>query len=167
MYDWSRAILLAYVSKAAQESNAYARGLQLALSTDLLMEKFFKNSQGVQISQHMFAALREAINLILDEPYCMDSADVSEQLSLLNLLHIYIAHVGCLRPLNLNIQEILTDEELALQTDLKIRLEKELNLPKDKKEFPSPNEVLTERELFQLHIYHLKKQLCEEVASLL
>ena len=112
----------------------------------------------------MFKALRRSITELLKD-YETHTADNSERHALLNLLHIYIAHIGCLRPLHLAIREILTAEELQAQTDLLGQLEG-INLFPRQKPKPAEGEEVPIPELFQLHIYHLKRQLCDEVVDL-
>ena len=43
------------------------------------------------------------------------------------MLHIYIAHIGCLRPLHYKLKDILSDEELNEQVAILNKL-KDINL---------------------------------------
>ena len=128
------------------------------------MLQFAKTAYGISVSESMFRALRRSITELLKD-YETHTADPSERHALLNLLHIYIAHIGCLRPLHLAIREILTAQEVEAQQALLGQLEA-INLFPRQKPNPAEGEEIPLPELFQLHIYHLKRQLCEEVAVL-
>jgi hypothetical protein len=50
VHDWSRAILLAHVSKGAQLQNFYARKSESTFSTAETIKKFFKTKQSIMVS---------------------------------------------------------------------------------------------------------------------
>jgi hypothetical protein len=113
----------------------------------------------------MFEFMRKAIMHLLEE-YELQTCDISEQHALLSLINIYIAHIGCLRRLNISINDLLSTEEKALQGEMVARL-RQIQLYEGQSPIPKPEEQLSDAKLFQLHIYHAKKQLSEEVAALL
>ena len=81
------------------------------------MLTFFKDKFGIQISESIFRSLRLALQEVLSN-YYYESAVVSERFTLKALLHIYIAHIGCMRPLKISIRDIMSDEEMVEQQKL-------------------------------------------------
>ena len=81
------------------------------------MLTFFKDKFGIQISESIFRSLRLALQEVLSD-YDLHSAVVSERFTLKALLHIYIAHIGCMRPLKISIRDIMSDEEMVEQQKL-------------------------------------------------
>jgi len=67
------------------------------------MLDYFKHKFGIFISESIFKCLRSCLEEVLDD-YNYSSAEISQRSSLKSLLHIYIAHIGCLRPLKLSIR---------------------------------------------------------------
>ena len=47
------------------------------------------------------------------EEYEISDAEISERFALKSLLHVYIAHIGCLRPLKISIRQIMSEEEMV------------------------------------------------------
>ena len=74
--------------------------------------------------------MRKSLTKMLSE-YVLDAADISEQHSILSLLYIYRAHIGCLRPMFFSIKDIMSREE----QDEQMKLIKELD-----KLMPDPNQ---------------------------
>jgi hypothetical protein len=77
IFDWSRAIILAHVSKGAQMQNFYARKSESTFSTHDTIKKFFKTKQAISSTSGMFAYLREAIMHSLED-YELSTCDISE-----------------------------------------------------------------------------------------
>jgi hypothetical protein len=46
------------------------------------------------------------------EEYQLTDAHISERFALKSLLHIYIAHIGCLKPLKISIRQIMSEQEM-------------------------------------------------------
>jgi hypothetical protein len=66
------------------------------------MLKFFKDKFSIHISESMFRSLRHSLTEVLAN-YDLANANVADRFTLKALLHIYIAHIGCLRPLKMTI----------------------------------------------------------------
>ena len=129
------------------------------------MLKFFKEMYGIQISEGIFNSLRLAMLNVLEE-YDMHSADITERFTLKALLHIYISHIGCLKPLKISIRQIMSSEEMQKQQQLLEKL-KRIDLFPGQKKNPDENEQLNEIYCFQLHIYHLAQQAVNEMENLI
>jgi hypothetical protein len=86
------------------------------------MLDYFKHKYGISISESIFKCLRTSLQEVLDE-YDYNSAHISQRSTLKSLLHIYIAHIGCLRPLKLSIRQIMSSSEMQEQKKLIDRLE--------------------------------------------
>lgn len=54
----------------------------------------------------------------------MENAKDSERHALKNLLHVYIAHLGVLRPLRMTVRETLSEDEQTLQNALVEKLQR-------------------------------------------
>ena len=76
------------------------------------MLKFFKEKYGIQVSEGIFRTLRMSMEKVLEE-YEISDAEISERFALKSLLHVYIAHIGCLRPLKISIRQIMSEEEMV------------------------------------------------------
>lgn len=50
--------------------------------------------------------------------YELNSATISQRFTLKSLLHIYIAHIGCLRPLKISIRQFMSAAEMVEQEAL-------------------------------------------------
>ena len=74
-----------------------------------------------------------------------DSDNTSVQLSLKNMLHIYIAHIGCLRPLHLKIKDIISEAEMGKQKEFLAKLEADIQLFPRQKEWPDTEEEIPEK----------------------
>ena len=68
--------------------------------------------------------------------YDLTTADISERFTLKSLLHVYIAHIGCLRPLKISIRQIMSEDEMKEQQELLTAL-KEVNLFPDQVKNPA------------------------------
>ena len=91
------------------------------------MLDFFKHKFGIYISESVFKCLRSSLTDVLDE-YNLNSAEISQRYSLKSLLHIYIAHIGCLRPLKISVLQIMSKAERIEQKKLIERLKEEIDL---------------------------------------
>ena len=78
------------------------------------MLKFFKDKYSIHISESMFKSLRLSLTEVIDN-YDLANAKMADRFTLKSLLHIYIAHIGCLRPLKMTILESMTMEEMREQ----------------------------------------------------
>ena len=110
IYHFTRAIILSHVSKLAQEKNFYARSQSKTLDGPEML-KFFKDKYSIHISESMFKSLRQCLTEVLDN-YDLQNAKIADRFTLKSLLHIYIAHIGCLRPLKMTILQNMTMEEM-------------------------------------------------------
>ena len=99
IYDYTRAIILSHCSKIAQERDFIARKQTKQLNGKEML-KFFKEMYGIQISEGIFSTVRIALQNVLNE-YEMTTAHISERFALKALLHLYISHIGCLKPLKI------------------------------------------------------------------
>ena len=99
IHDYTRAIILSHCSKIAQERDFIARKQTKQLGGKELL-KFFKESYGIQVSEGIFTAVRLAVQSVLKD-YEMTTAHISERFALKALLHLYISHIGCLKPLKI------------------------------------------------------------------
>ena len=99
IHDYTRAIILSHCSKIAQERDFIARKQTKQLHGKEML-KFFKEMYGIQVSEGIFSSVRTAIQSVLKD-YDMTTAHISERFTLKALLHIYIAHIGCLKPLKI------------------------------------------------------------------
>lgn len=102
VFDYTRAIILSHISKVAQEKNFFARAQSKQLDGEAML-KYFKEKYGIQISEGIFKTLRIAMQKVLVD-YDLELAHISERFTLKSLLHVYIAHIGCLRPLKISIR---------------------------------------------------------------
>ena len=66
------------------------------------------------MSEGIFSTLRSCLQKVL-ESYELNSAHVSERFALKSLLHLYIAHIGCLKPLKISIRQIMSEKEMKEQ----------------------------------------------------
>lgn len=74
-----------------------------------------------------------------------ESNNTSVQLSLKNMLHIYIAHIGCLRPLHLKIKDIISEAEMVEQKKFIAKLETDIQLFPRQTEWPDAEEEIPEK----------------------
>ena len=116
IYDYTRAIILSHCSKIAQERDFIARKQTKQMNGKELL-KFFKEMYGIQVSEGIFTSLRLAVLNVLKD-YDMTTAHISERFTLKALLHIYISHIGCMRPLKISIRQIMSSEEMQAQQQL-------------------------------------------------
>ena len=99
IYDYTRAIILSHCSKIAQERNFIARAQNKQLEGKEML-KLFKEKYGISISESIFQNIRVVLQKVLED-YDRDTAHISERFTLKALLHLYISHISCLRPLNI------------------------------------------------------------------
>ena len=76
------------------------------------MMKYVREKFAINLSESMFKSIRRILNEMLESYSMNDDNNTSVQLSLKNMLHIYIAHIGCLRPLHFKLKDILGIEEM-------------------------------------------------------
>lgn len=86
----------------AQEKNFYARAKTSSLDGEAML-KFFKEKHGIQVGESVFSSLRHSLCDVLDN-FDLESAHITERFTLKSLLHIYLAHIGCLKPLRISIR---------------------------------------------------------------
>lgn len=110
------------------------------------MIKFFKDKFSISVSESMFSTLRMSLQKVLEE-FDMHSSDISERFTLKSLLHIYIAHIGCLRPLKISIRQFMSTEEMEEQKKLLETLGQIKLFPGQQKN-PPENIELPENECF-------------------
>lgn len=77
----------------------------------------------------------------------MTTCHISEMFSLKALLHLYISHIGCLKPLKIQIRQIMSSQEMEQQQQLLSQL-KQINLFPGQKKNPDENEVLADNSCF-------------------
>jgi hypothetical protein len=129
------------------------------------MMKYFKEKFGIQISESIFQSIRYSLTEVLSN-YDLQTAHITERFTLKSLLHIYLAHIGCMRPLRISIRQIMSEQEMVEQQALLQRL-KEIDLFPGQKEKPAESDELEEDQCFQLHIFHLAKQAFNEMEDLI
>lgn len=82
------------------------------------MIKYIREKFGIALSESMFKSIRRILLDMLETYSMHDDNNTSVQHALKNMLHIYIAHIGCLRPLHFKLKDILSPEEMKEQTEL-------------------------------------------------
>ena len=154
IFDYTRAIILAHVSTLAQEKNFFARAQSKQLDGKEML-KFVKDKYSISVSESIFMTLRLSLLKVLEDyeeelskgKSYLSTAHVSERFTLKSLLHIYIAHIGCLRPLKVSIRQIMSDEEMGEQKKLIETLGKIEVFPNQQKN-PPENVELGEDQCF-------------------
>ena len=74
--------------------------------------KYVREKFAICLSESMFKSIRRILNDMLETYSMNEDNNTSVQLTLKNMLHIYISHLGCLRPLHFKLKDILSVEEL-------------------------------------------------------
>ena len=130
------------------------------------MLDYFKSKFGIYVCESIFMNIRKSLQAVLEE-YELISASISERSTLKNLLSIYIAHIGCLRPLKIAIRQIMSNSEMIEQQKLLEQLQQKIKLFPNQEKNPQETAVLEPEQCFQLHIFHLAKQAVNEMSDLI
>lgn len=116
-FDQTRAIILSLVSKEAQTMNYFAlsNGSKKLNGKDKL--PFLKRRFGIYISLNSFVQLRLTLTRVLQD-HVEESSNTMQRFTLKSLLHVYIAHLSCLRTLKIKLYEFMDEAEIAEQKNL-------------------------------------------------